>query len=134
MVTTTRAAASAKDELEWCEALKLMLWEGAQGGLGAALATLRRARVVDERQGELPGLPPLPPEHPPEIVPLLVDFYPGKNNAHARGIGEPATVPTAAAVANAIAHATGIRPTALPITPARILEALSKAPKREVRA
>ena len=50
------------------EALKLMLWEGAQGGLGAALATLRRARVIDERQGELPGLPPLPPEHPPEIV------------------------------------------------------------------
>jgi xanthine dehydrogenase YagR molybdenum-binding subunit len=43
-------------------------------------------------------------------------------------------VPTAAAVANAVAHATGIRPTALPITPARILDALGKVPKREVKA
>ena len=59
----------------------------------------------------------------PEVVPLVVDLFPGKNNAHARGIGEPATVPTAAAIANAVAHATGIRPTELPITPARILAA-----------
>jgi xanthine dehydrogenase YagR molybdenum-binding subunit len=96
-------------------------------------------RIVDERSGRVmnPNVEfykVLGSKDTPEIVPLLVDLYPGKNNAHARGIGEPATVPTAAAVANAIAHATGIRPTALPITPARILEALGKVPAREVRS
>jgi len=64
----------------------------------------------------------------------VLDFYPGKNNAHARGIGEPATVPTAAAVANAVAHAIGRQITALPITPARVLDALGKVPRREVTA
>jgi xanthine dehydrogenase YagR molybdenum-binding subunit len=43
-------------------------------------------------------------------------------------------VPTAAAVANAVAHATGVRPTALPVTPARLLALLGKVPAREVRA
>jgi xanthine dehydrogenase YagR molybdenum-binding subunit len=40
------------------------------------------------------------------------------------GLGEPATVPTAGAVANAVANATGARVTELPITPARVLAAL----------
>jgi CO/xanthine dehydrogenase Mo-binding subunit len=34
-------------------------------------------------------------------------------------------VPTAAAVANAFAHATGKRTAAVPLTPARVLEALA---------
>lgn len=63
----------------------------------------------------------------PEIVTLLVDLYAGKNNMHVRGIGEPATVPTAAAVANAVSHAIGSRITELPMTPPRILTAIAKA-------
>jgi CO/xanthine dehydrogenase Mo-binding subunit len=42
----------------------------------------------------------------------------------ARGVGEPPVVPTAAAVANAIADATGKRLSDLPMTPPRVLDAL----------
>jgi xanthine dehydrogenase YagR molybdenum-binding subunit len=42
------------------------------------------------------------------------------------GIGEPATIPTAAAVANAVANALGVRVSSLPITPQRVLAALGK--------
>jgi len=44
------------------------------------------------------------------------------------GIGEPATVPTAGAIANAVANAIGVRVGSLPITPAKILAALGKVP------
>ena len=44
------------------------------------------------------------------------------------GIGEPATIPTAAAIANAVANALGVRVTSLPITPAKVLAALGKVP------
>src|SRR5438270_10930154 len=44
------------------------------------------------------------------------------------GIGEPATVPTAAAIANAVANALGVRVSSLPITPAKVLAALGKVP------
>ncbi len=42
----------------------------------------------------------------------------------AKGVGEPPVIPGGAAVANAIADATGIRVSTLPMTPARILTAL----------
>lgn len=45
------------------------------------------------------------------------------------GIGEPATVPTAAAIGNAVANALGVRVSSLPITPAKVLAALGKVPK-----
>jgi CO/xanthine dehydrogenase Mo-binding subunit/aerobic-type carbon monoxide dehydrogenase small subunit (CoxS/CutS family) len=41
------------------------------------------------------------------------------------GIGEVATVPTSPAIANAICNAIGVRPTEMPITPARIIAALN---------
>ncbi|MGA7993008.1 MAG: xanthine dehydrogenase family protein molybdopterin-binding subunit [Thermoanaerobaculia bacterium] len=120
----------------WKTGVESQIRGGVLQGISYALF---EERVVDERSGRV--LNPnvefykvLGSKDTPEIVPIIVDFYPGKNNAHARGIGEPATVPTAAAVANAVAHATGIRPTALPMTPARILDALGKVPRREVRA
>jgi xanthine dehydrogenase YagR molybdenum-binding subunit len=40
------------------------------------------------------------------------------------GIGEVATVPTSPALANAIRHAIGIRPTEIPIRPDRLIAAL----------
>ena len=62
----------------------------------------------------------------PEIV---VDFVNVADenlpNLGAKGLGEPPIVPTAAAIANAFAHATGRRAAALPLTPARVLEALA---------
>ena len=42
----------------------------------------------------------------------------------ARGVGEPPVIPTVAAIANAVAHATGVRMTQTPMTPPRVLEAL----------
>jgi len=44
------------------------------------------------------------------------------------GIGEPATVPTAAAIGNAVFNAIGVRVGSLPITPAKVLAALGKVP------
>ncbi len=62
----------------------------------------------------------------PEIV---IDFphIPDENlpNVGAKGLGEPPIVPTAAAIANAFAHATGRRAKALPLTRDRVLEALA---------
>jgi len=42
----------------------------------------------------------------------------------AKGIGEPGLVPTAPAIANAIADATGVRVFDLPITPEKLLAAI----------
>ena len=44
----------------------------------------------------------------------------------AKGIGEPATVPTAAAIANAVADALGVRLTGAPLTPEKVLAALQQ--------
>ncbi|SRR5581483_8472519 len=44
------------------------------------------------------------------------------------GIGEPATIPTASAIANAVANAIGVRVSSLPITPDKVLQALGKVP------
>ena len=48
------------------------------------------------------------------------------NTTGAKGLGEPATIPTAAAIANAVHHATGIRVTHAPITPIEMLRLLSE--------
>lgn len=45
----------------------------------------------------------------------------------AKGVGEPALVPTAPAILGAIEHATGKRPTKVPVTPARLWELLHDA-------
>jgi xanthine dehydrogenase YagR molybdenum-binding subunit len=47
------------------------------------------------------------------------------NTTGAKGLGEPATIPTAAAIANAVHHATGIRVTDAPITPMEMLRLLA---------
>ena len=44
------------------------------------------------------------------------------------GIGEPVTIPTAAAIANAVSNAIGKRVTRLPISPSQILGLLGKVP------
>jgi xanthine dehydrogenase YagR molybdenum-binding subunit len=63
----------------------------------------------------------------PEIDVVFVKMDNGINNAGMMGLGEPATVPTAAAVANAVFNATGARVRELPMTPARVLAALEAA-------
>jgi CO/xanthine dehydrogenase Mo-binding subunit len=52
----------------------------------------------------------------------------------AKGLGEPGMVPTAAAIANAVADAIGCRITEIPITPARVLVALAERAAAEQAA
>ena len=62
----------------------------------------------------------------PQITIEFIDLPdPVAGNTAAKGLGEPPIIPTAAAIANAFAHATGRRPRRLPLTPARVLEALA---------
>jgi xanthine dehydrogenase YagR molybdenum-binding subunit len=72
----------------------------------------------------------------PEIDVTLVSVWDGVNNTNSVGIGEPSTVPTAAAIANAVSHAVGARIKSLPITPAVVLAAVreSQAAAGERRA
>ena len=44
------------------------------------------------------------------------------NIAGAKGLGEPVTIPTAAAIANAVYHATGVRVTETPMSPVRLVK------------
>jgi len=61
----------------------------------------------------------------PELIPIIVETHEPSGPLGAKGVGEAGLVPTAAAIANAIESATGVRITRLPITPERLLEALN---------
>jgi xanthine dehydrogenase YagR molybdenum-binding subunit len=60
----------------------------------------------------------------PDIDVMLVSVWDGVNNTNSVGIGEPSTVATAAAIANAVSHAIGARIKQIPITPAVVLAAV----------
>ena len=60
----------------------------------------------------------------PTIEVHFIEHYLARSSTDAGGIGEPATIPTAAAIANAFYNATGVRMRELPMTPARVLAAL----------
>ncbi len=62
----------------------------------------------------------------PTIIPLLVEVPSAQGPFGAKGVGEPPVVPVAAAVANAIRAAVGVRVTHLPMTPERVWSALQK--------
>ncbi|MGZ5468933.1 MAG: xanthine dehydrogenase family protein molybdopterin-binding subunit [Candidatus Aminicenantales bacterium] len=63
----------------------------------------------------------------PEIAVLFADvFDPWINNLGVKGLGEPARVPSSAAVANAVYNAIGVHIREIPMTPKRVLEALKK--------
>ena len=62
----------------------------------------------------------------PEIETIIVEEYGGRSSTDAYGIGEPANIATAAAIANAVYNAIGVRIYEIPITPASILKALNK--------
>ena len=62
----------------------------------------------------------------PFIDVILLDQYVGLTNTDAHGIGEPANVATAAAIANAVYNAIGVRLRELPMTPRTVLAALRK--------
>jgi CO/xanthine dehydrogenase Mo-binding subunit len=65
----------------------------------------------------------------PEIFSGIVESYEPEGPYGAKEIGEGATLPVLAAVAHAIANATGVWIKELPITPEKILKALKKKNK-----
>ena len=62
----------------------------------------------------------------PEIETIVVEVPSPHGPLGARGIGESAIVPGAAAIGNAVAAATGVRFRSLPLTPARVWRALEQ--------
>ncbi len=58
----------------------------------------------------------------PEIVPILMDMP----ERGVIGLGEPATIPTAGALANAVFNAIGVWVTDFPMTPDKVLNALAQ--------
>ena len=96
-------------------------------GLGAALGEellVEGGRIVNPRYSDYALL------RSADMPPVEVRFVGGadpRGPRGAKGIGEIGLVPTPAAVANAIAHATGVRLRAIPFTPDRVLGALGEA-------
>jgi xanthine dehydrogenase YagR molybdenum-binding subunit len=102
---------------------------GVLQGIGFGLM---EQRIADRRNGtvlngDLENYKVLTSVDVPEILVESIDQPDTQaNNLGSRGVGEPPIIPTAPAIANAIADALGIRMKELPITRDKILEALSK--------
>ncbi len=62
----------------------------------------------------------------PDIEVIIVEDREPLGPYGAKGIGEPALIPTAPAILSAIRHATGVRLTRVPATPDRVLAALER--------
>jgi CO/xanthine dehydrogenase Mo-binding subunit len=61
----------------------------------------------------------------PEMVTVLLEPGPGPAPYQSKGIGESSNIPVAAAIANAVVDAVGVRITDLPITAAKVFAALN---------
>lgn len=66
----------------------------------------------------------------PLIDVILVEEYLGRTSTDAMGIAEPANIATAAAIANAVYNATGVRMYELPMSPKRVLSAFATRSQR----
>ncbi len=68
---------------------------------------------------------------PPELTIVALEGFLGSGVWGSKGVGEPPIIPVPAAVANAVADATGARVTVLPLTPERVSQALGHVSRRE---
>ena len=67
---------------------------------------------------------------PADIVSVPIELDdPEANTTGTKGLGEPVTIPTAAAIANAVYHATGLRMYHSPINPLQLCERLAQSQK-----
>ncbi len=100
-----------------------------QGGVAQGVGWALNEEYVYDAQGRLLNASLLDYRMPvapdlPLIDTVLVEVpYPG-HPFGVRGVGETPIVPPAGAVANAIARATGVRMTELPMSPPRVMEAV----------
>ena len=105
-------------------------------GIGLAMT---EARVLDRSQtGKMVNKNwhdykvPTALDVPADMVTLPIELEdPVANTAGAKGLGEPCTIPTAAAVANAVCNAIGIRVTGTPLTPIRLSSLLATGLKEK---
>ncbi|MCL6611986.1 MAG: molybdopterin-dependent oxidoreductase [Peptococcaceae bacterium] len=98
---------------------------GCLMGIGYALleeVKVDRGRVGNPRYAEY--ILPMSLDAP-EIHAIIVEDPEPTGPYGAKGVGEPALIPTAAAIANAVADALGVRFYDLPVTPEKILAALT---------
>jgi xanthine dehydrogenase YagR molybdenum-binding subunit len=104
-------------------------------GIGYALT---EQKVVDPATGII-----LNPNMEDHGVPTMMDFESighafidkpdnAANNLGAKGLGEPALIPTAPAIANALSRALGVKFLSLPLTREKILAGIAKAGSGEV--
>jgi xanthine dehydrogenase YagR molybdenum-binding subunit len=109
----------------------LALESQINGGILQGISyALYEDRVLDRRTGRmvnanLEQYKIVGARETPKIESIIIEEYLGRSSTDAGGIGEPSTIPTAAAVANAVYNATGVRMRELPMTPARVLAALA---------
>ncbi len=108
------------------------------GGLtmGIGFATTEQ-RVLDAGTGRMLNANfhdykiPTAKDVPADLAVLPIDPHDMEvNSTGTKGIGEPALIPAAAAIANAFYHATGVRATVSPITPASVINLLNQGRKQ----
>ncbi len=69
---------------------------------------------------------------PADMISVPVEIEdPRANSTGAKGLGEPVTIPTAPAIANAIYHATGVRVTETPMSPVKLCELFARKQKEK---
>lgn len=101
---------------------------GVTMGIGFALT---EDRVLDRQLGKLLTANlhdykmPTALDAPADKAVITIDPHDTFTNTGAKGVGEPATIPTAPAIANAVFHATGLRLVDAPMSPARVLRAMA---------
>ncbi|MBI2372022.1 MAG: xanthine dehydrogenase family protein molybdopterin-binding subunit [Deltaproteobacteria bacterium] len=97
---------------------------GVTQGMGFALTEWLRVQDGQVLTTNLMTyLLPTAPDVPRVEVSVLEEF-PGAGPFGAKGVGEQPVIPTAAAIANALANATGVQLRDLPLTAERVLAAL----------
>jgi xanthine dehydrogenase YagR molybdenum-binding subunit len=101
---------------------------GMTMGVGFAMT---ESRVLDQSTGRMVNANwhdyklPTALDIPPKPVCVPIDPHDTEfNTVGCKGIGEPATIPTAAAIANAVHHATGVRITEPSINPVQMAQKL----------
>lgn len=117
---------------------RLLNWKTAEnqfhGGIIQGISfALMEQRVIDQATGKVLTTNMHDYKMPtvmdmPEIEAYVVSEADTKiSSVGAKGLGEPAHIPTAGAIANAVYNAIGVRIKSLPITPDKVLTALKKA-------
>ena len=111
------------------------VYGGITMGVGLAMIEFR---VLDGNTGKMVNRNwhdyklPTALDVPPDMISLPIELPDREaNNTGAKGLGEPVTIPTAAAIANAVYHATGVRFSETPINPYRLSAVFAERLKEE---